>query len=296
MGAALAAVLLAAGCGSWSESSLDVRGAKVYAATTGAGTAQVVTTFDLTTGDPTVYATGVESGVWSWTTKTGKSTTSLTAGHLIHSTTQRLDDGEVTYSKVSIPGLPPGLQGLIGGIGWTETTYSGRQRDDSGPLDFIPFDEQDSAFYDSTPSSIVSILQASASSVTDLGGAIVGGVATTHYRAVIPLTSLAELTSAELLDARDLLGAEALTVDYWTDSANLLRQLRLRVRETFPKTPPVAHGHPGEVSASLTSPVTMTIQLQLSRFGVPVHVVPPPPAQITGHVHCVIQTDGFTCS
>jgi hypothetical protein len=121
------------------------------------------------------------------------------------------------------------------------------------------------------------------------------GINTTHYRALIPLSRLGAGTAAELQQAERLLGTSFIGVDYWIDSSDLLRQLRLVI--TALRQPSATASSPGEVTMPLgTFPITFSVILRLSHYGTPVHVVPPPSAQITSRGTCVVSRDGFSCT
>jgi hypothetical protein len=127
------------------------------------------------------------------------------------------------------------------------------------------------------------------------GGEVLDGINTTHYRALIPLSRLGVGTPAELLQAERVLGTSFIGVDYWIDSSDLLRQLRLGI--TALRQPSATTSSPGEVTVPLgTYPITFSVSLRLSRYGTPVHVVPPPPAQITSREKCVYSDDAFNCT
>jgi hypothetical protein len=145
-----------------------------------------------------------------------------------------------------------------------------------------------------SPASMLGLLKAQASSVQNLGGEVLDGVNTTHYRALIPVSRLGASTVEEQAQAEQMLGSSSIGIDYWLDSSHLLRQLRLAITEL--REPSDTTSSPGEVTIPLgTYPITFSITFGLSHYGTPVHVVPPPAAQITNRVTCVVSQDGFSC-
>jgi hypothetical protein len=196
-------------------------------------------------------------------------------------------DGSKTYSKL----LGTSNHTLAG---WNETTWTGTPSPGTAGVlpSVLSWGLADPAGTTS-PASLLGMLRAQASSVQNLGGQVLDGTNTTHYRALIPLSRLGAGTPAEELQLQQILGASSIGVDYWIDSANLLRQLSLAITELRPAS--VTTTSPGEVTVPLSYPITFSISLQLSHYGTPVHVVAPPPAKITSRETCVVSGDGFSC-
>jgi hypothetical protein len=269
--------------------------AMAYTATMNASSADVYTTFAFTTGNRKVDTTVTESGPVSWSADQGETamTTTLDGGQFM--TGQQIFDGRKIYSKFSIKGVPASaLSAVPGEAGWTETTWTGTSSpDESGFLPTLFFGSMSNPEETASPASLLELLRAQASSVQNLGGQVLDGTNTTHYRALIPLSRLGAGTPAEELQLQQILGASSIGVDYWIDSANLLRQLSLAITELRPAS--VTTTSPGEVTVPLSYPITFSISLQLSHYGTPVHVVAPPPAQITSRETCVVSGDGFSC-
>jgi hypothetical protein len=277
--------------------TVPVTEAMAYTATMNASSADVYVSYAFTTGNHKFGTTVTESGPVSWSADQGEMAMKTTTGGRQPMTVRQIIDGRKTYSKISIKGLPASdLAGLPGIAGWSETTWTGASSPDlSGILPSLLlwgglFNPAGMA----SPASLLGLLRAQASSVQNLGGEVLDGISTTHYRALIPLSRLGADT-AELQQAEQVLGTSFIGVDYWTDSSDLLRQLRLGI--TALRQPSAAVSPPGEVTMPLdTYPITMSVSLRLSHYGTPVHVVPPPSAQITSQVACGLSRDGFNCT
>jgi hypothetical protein len=197
-----------------------------------------------------------------------------------------------TYSKFSIKGLPAGATAGIPGIGgWNQATWTGASSPDpSGIPPLLPGDLSNPAGI-TNPASLLGLLRAQASSVQSLGGEVLDGINTTHYRAIIPLSRLGAGTA----EAEQILGTDSISVDYWIDSSHLLRQLRFAI--AILRQPSDTTSSPGEVTApSDAYPMTVSASLQLSHYGTPVHIVPPSSAQITNRETCVASGGGFSCT
>jgi len=265
--------------------------AVAYTATMNASSADVFTSYTLADSSHKLDLTITQSGPVSWAAGQGDLTVKV--GKLGWNS-REIIDGRKAYSKFSAKDLPAGTVAANPGLaGWTETTWTGTPSQDmSGILPSLFIGALSYQAGMASPASLLGLLKAQASSVQNLGGEVLGGVNTTHYRAFIPLSRLGATTAEEVAQMQKDLGANFLGVDYWTDSAHLLRQLRLVI--TVREPPSDATTSPGEVSIG-TYPITTSITLGLSHYGVPVHVVPPPPAQITSRVTCAYTQDGFNC-
>ena len=78
------------------------------------------------------------------------------------------------------------------------------------------------------PSDLLRVLDGNDASTTRVGPQTVDGVATTHYKAVVPLGDLG-LSAGETAEATVLLGISSLPVDYSVDSSGHLVQLRIAI-------------------------------------------------------------------
>jgi hypothetical protein len=275
----------------------SVTEAMAYSATMNASSADVYQTFAITDSSHKLDVTASESGPVSWSADQAELAEQVTLGGRQLITMRQLIDGTNNYSKISTKGLPAStLTGLPGLAGWTETTWTGAwSKDTSGFLPTLFFGSVSNPAQMASPSSLLGLLNAQASSVQNLGGDVLDGVSTTHYRALIPLSRLGSGTAEEEIQAQQALGTSFIGVDYWIDSSHLLRQLRVAI--TVLHQPSDATSSPGEVTVPLgTYPITFSISLRLSHYGTPVHVVPPPAAQITSHVACVLSNNGFNCT
>jgi hypothetical protein len=267
----------------------------VYKATVGANSADVASVFSLTTGNPNIGATVTTSGPFSWLANEGDLPMTI-EGSSVAATVQQIFDHNITYSKVSSPDIPQKeFANLPGLTGWTETIWTTQSQ--QRVLDMFNqgfFGLLGASSGQLSPASILGLLRAEASSVTNLGTQVLDGVTTTHYRAQIPLARLGDGSAAELQQVERLLGVDALSVDYWIGSSELLRQLQFAM--TVPRQPDIPTTTvPGEFSVNFTYPITMSARLRLSDYGVPVHVVPPPADQITSIRHCIATADSVDC-
>ena len=122
------------------------------------------------------------------------------------------------------------------------------------------------------------------------------GVPTTHYRATISFFRLGA-SNKDIEEAVQELGTRSLPVDYWTDSAGTLRRLRLSL--TILQSPPSSTTSTveGEISVpfAFRYPITMSLDLRLSNYGIPVHIDPPAPDQISSHSTCQVSADDVHC-
>jgi len=119
------------------------------------------------------------------------------------------------------------------------------------------------------PSQYLSYLR-STGQVKKIGTETVQGVSTTHYHAIINLQQVAkklgQLSPAAKTGFQGLLkttGSFNIPVDVWIDGNNMVRQER------------VSYG-----SSTGTTPFNLTLTLDLSNFGTPVSVTPPPASQV----------------
>lgn len=119
------------------------------------------------------------------------------------------------------------------------------------------------------PSQVLGYLQA-ASAVTKVGAASVNGVSTIEYRVNVDVAKLAAAQGAsqqQLDQIKQTLGSGTLAIEVWIDNQHRIRQEKLAV--------PVS----GQAAGASSGKVT--IQLNLSDFGLPVNVVAPPASQTT---------------
>ncbi len=113
------------------------------------------------------------------------------------------------------------------------------------------------------PSQTLQLLQERAVSLTDLGPATIDGVATTHYRAELSLTSGVKPSLRTFMaDYERLSGAKTIPVDIWIDGGGLPR--RVEIAETL-KHSPVA-----SAAAAAAFPLHVTVTMDFSHYGVEV--------------------------
>jgi hypothetical protein len=117
------------------------------------------------------------------------------------------------------------------------------------------------------PSSMMAYLRGASGTVQNLGRETVDGVSTTHYRATVQYAKMVAgmkntdpAAAQAIQQVMDKTGMRSEPVDVWIDGSGLMREERLDVQ--IPNT-----------SSS------MTMIMDLSDFGVPVHVSAPPASQ-----------------
>jgi hypothetical protein len=297
----IAALLTAGGvtaallAGKSGPTAAPVTALMAYTATMNAGSADVSSSFAITSANHKLDVIASESGPMSWSANQGEAVLDFSLDGKQFLTGRQIFDGSTVYSKLGMNGVTAGVLGI--GTGWTETTWTGESSPAaSGTLAGLLLWGLTSPSGMTSPASLLAVLNAQATSVLNLGDEVLAGVSTTHYRAIIPLSRLGTGSAADERQAEQVLGASSIGVDYWVDSARLLRQLRLDL--TVQNQPPdPTPSSAGEVTIPLTGlyPMTLAITLQLSRYGVPVDVVPPSAAQITSRVTCTTTQDGFSC-
>lgn len=124
------------------------------------------------------------------------------------------------------------------------------------------------------PSEMLSTLAGESDSITTVGHALVRGVRTTHYRAVIDLSKVAASApralraAARRSEARleAMLGKHLMPVDVWIGADGLVRRVAYRTSVSIPGT---------------TGAVTTSVRLEMFGFGVPVHVTAPAASRTT---------------
>ena len=127
----------------------------------------------------------------------------------------------------------------------------------------------------SDPTQSLTYLQAASSSIQNLGTQQIGGVTTTHYHAIVNMRKVMNLLAARAPAGQraavrssyqhviDQTGITTYPMDVWVDDQGLVRQMHMQM--------PVATSG-GE---------NMDMTMQLSDFGAPVKVSPPPASQVT---------------
>jgi hypothetical protein len=329
--AAISLVMLAtlglSACGNTSAkraptSNVVLSAAKVYELTMSANSADFQFVFAV--GPSGVGETSTESGTYSWASNQGTVTNTGAFPGAWAFTSQEIVDGNVQYSKmVSKSGPQSSILGALvdPGNGWTESTVSGGTNTSWANLLAQGFMgvlggslEQPNVV---NPANLLTILRSDPGPVTDIGSATVDGVATTHYRTPVPMSALAGSGGASgMVDA--LFGTGDLTVDYWIDSSDQLVTLRVADTISLPKMPQSPPSTPTTTSptSSFSSgnsisvsspmhvvsgspekgPLTVSVTLQLSNYGIDAQVNVPPPSQITSHESCTVSSSGYQCS
>jgi hypothetical protein len=129
------------------------------------------------------------------------------------------------------------------------------------------------------PSDMLGYLRGLSSSVQNDGPATVDGTATTHYTATVDLDKVAKaesLSQAATQQMEQLLGGNSMTVQLWVDAQGRVRELGFNQKFD----PSAAFGAAGSWGGQ-AGPITATMTMKLSDFGVPVTVTAPPASDTT---------------
>jgi hypothetical protein len=288
--AGLGLLLLSVGAATAAGASTRVHPAvatKAFAATVQAGSAHVATTLDVKNSKETTST--ISGGDFSWATNTGTITSTTSSSFGFSTSSTYVYDGKRTFWTVTSPSSTPGATSFAPTTGhWGVLTWSTDEpslRDGfSGILGSILEPGRVS------PAATLALLRTRASRVVDLGSDSVATVPTTHYRAVIGLGRVTTISPGDLRVAERELGSDALSVDFWTDSAGLLRQLSLALSLHLPSRV----SGPGSALGGQT--ITLSSVLQLSNYGAPVQVTPPPASEITDHESCRASGGNVDCT
>jgi len=269
-----------------------------YAATMKASSADASVTTTFSTGNHKIDETSTESGPVSWAANEAQFKTTISMNGIAQLTIRQIIEGNHAYSRLLSPvHIPGSLASLVPDLsGWEETTWSGTSSDDSSQLLSTLFLGPGGQGNVLNPAPLLALLEAHASSIRNLGSAVLDGVSTTHYRALIPLSRLGDISPAELRQARQVLGSSSLSFDYWIDSGGLLRQLRFGISLRQPRQPKGTPSPPGQVTLPISYPISASTTLRLSNYGTPVDIVLPTSSQITSQVSCTASSSGFDCS
>jgi hypothetical protein len=289
MVASMAAVsLVAAACGGGgaptSAGPLGPVALTAYKATVAGGSAKVASSFVFATGSGS--STETASGVFSWTSDLGE-IASRTTSQGTELDTSEIIDGNDVYSRTSVAGSPNGRPAAAGGGTWSETTWSGNTG--ASVLTGLFFGSPGPP----SPDVLLQLLHSQASSISNLGPKRIGGTWTTHYRALIPFSNLpgGKPSRVELREAKRIFGTTSLDIDFWVDSSQLLRKLAFTL--TVHRLPPTKESSANALTFKL--PITLAEALNVSDYGVPVEVTPPPPNEVSQGGTCQANANGFNC-
>lgn len=202
-------------------------------------------------------------GVTDFSTGDGALTMQLGAADsdfLSGSMEMRIVDG-TAYMK-----MPESLGGFFGGGKWLKIP------DLAGADDAVP------GLGQSDPSQFLASLETVSDGVKKVGSEPIRGVETIHYRASLDLDKVVDRADAPLSlrdDLRNLFGkrdgASAIPADVWVDANGLARRIQLQMD---------VGALTGDAAGSGDAP-KITVSMDLYDFGVPVHVVAPPAADVT---------------
>jgi hypothetical protein len=180
--------------------------------------------------------------------------------------------GGVGLGGVEVRYLPPQLYFKIAGTGlpvpsgkqWIEISLPGQAAEAS--LAFLPTGSDVNA----SPADLLSALTAIASDVTDKGLATIRGVAVTHYRVTVDLTTaeahLPPQARAEFHSFVSSLASTTLPVDIWVDGQDRVSRIAL----SLPMPP----------GSGVPTGFRITETVDYYDFGIPVVVSAPPASEI----------------
>ncbi len=227
-----------------------------YRATVARGAADIHATLTIGFGKYKPMTT-TSNGAYSWASSSGEITTRIGPGDQ----TKYIFVGPHVYERTSVRGIPGTI---FGGATWSERTWSG---DPAATLFGKVFASPDPP----NPGALLQLLDSGPSSISAVGTERIGGVETTHFRARIPLSRIGsgKPSPALVQQARQKLGSASVTVDFWIDSTGLLRQLTygMNIRQQ-------------SLGPESGLPTTVSTTLDISHYGVPVKVSPPPAGQV----------------
>jgi hypothetical protein len=109
----------------------------------------------------------------------------------------------------------------------------------------------------------------------------------------MPLSSLGggRPSAPDLSQAEQFLGAASLGIEFWVDSSERLRKLTVSASmRIYPSTPGTA-----TTESASQLPITVTETFDVSNYGAPVDVTPPPGNEVTPGDACQGDTGGFSC-
>jgi hypothetical protein len=164
--------------------------------------------------------------------------------------------------------LPPAAQSQEGGKAWLEVaipTTAGASG--SSPL------------VGSDPASGLHLLERHSTSITKVGTAVIDGVDTTEYHAVVDVAGAANQGDSGLIGQYiEITGSSTLPVDVWIDSQQRVVQEGFNI--TVDHLPSSASTAQGSQSLANELPVTVGMQLNVTRYGQPVTVTAPPASEV----------------
>ena len=303
------ATLAAACAGTPTSSSVRVTAAQAYQATISASSAALTSSLTVTDGHGRTYTQDSSSGTFSWSQNQGAFTHIVNFGPA-RVITDEVIDGATIYTESTRSGALPGVEGLpTAPTGWDEATWANNP--DEGFMAIVADGMAPGAIGDTqgdNPVALLGLLQAVASKTVYVDTQLLDGVATTHYRAIVPISKLEPETS-EAESLRQLFGLTSVPFDYWIDSDHQLRMLKMSMTlQRSPTTiPSVTVNSPvtrstiavkqSSVSAQpVNYPVTLVLTDTLTQYGTPVHIVVPAAPEITSRSTCSSTADSQTCS
>ncbi len=124
------------------------------------------------------------------------------------------------------------------------------------------------------PSELLSALQAAGAQVTNLGATQIGGTDVTEYLVNVDLSKLASVAGSgvsaqDVQSAEQALGSSTLPMHVWIDGSGRVRRLSMSFTV-----------NPSSSGASTGGPGRADIVFDITHYGVPVQVTPPPASEV----------------
>lgn len=228
--------------------------AKAYQKTVGQKSSDVALSMNERVSGQVIKITA--TGAFNYATNEGHLTMAINLGSAGAAQTLQ----EVLANGQAYIELPPSEQSLLGGKPWIA----------------VPVGSGSSGVSGESPTSALSLLQASASGVTKVGSATIDGVPTTEYRARVDPTKAASKQSPQVRKLfqqalSQFAGLHSVPVQAWIDNQDRIR----RIKETVTLNP-----NAGSAAAS-AGRITVATTVDLTNYGVPVSVTVPPPDQVS---------------
>ena len=234
--------------------------------------AEMTTTFVYRLRKPSISFTSTQTGSYSWSLHKGQFfDTTMSDGSTMDS--EEVIDGDNVYTRFTYvtPGSMFSTEVVPGG--WSKAVWRIERGDRSSRLvnfmNSLSFDGfLVSAPPEYSPASILAALRSSPAKVHDLGKGQVGGVDAVRYVAAIPYSDLGRQTAATQA-IEHALGGRNLNVDYWVDSQGRFRQLQVAISVPHLRASTTTTVR-GEIGSFAEGPLSMSVQLRVADYGVPV--------------------------
>lgn len=228
--------------------------AKAYQKTVAQKTSDISLAMHETVGGQAIKITA--SGAFNYAADEGHLTMKINLGSAGAAQTLQ----EVLANGQAYIQLPSSEQSLLGGKPWIA----------------VGIGTSGGAVSGESPTSALSLLQASTSGVKKVGSATIDGLPTTEYRANVDPTKAAAKQSPQMRKVfqqalSQFAGLHSVPVQVWIDNQNRIR----RIKEAVTLKP-----NTGSAAAS-AGQVKVATTVDLTNYGVPVSVTVPPPDQVS---------------